>query len=353
MVDSPATVKKLLDVVKKSESFFVKSDQISSAMMDKMDALQGVDSTMRSVFGINVFEEIQSSKFLSGVLNFVLNLLGFSGGVVGLERDWRRRTLDRALTAPKKAFIQASYQYYIQHKSSTENFSQKVIDDYYLQLPDEKQKQLFDLDVPLLQKTLLNNLDPKTLNPNLLAALNTKTFSGKDYLLDTKKDQNQTTAIKPELFENEELKKDLINAYLAQTLPHLSQNPSFLQKAQDANTIAFTLIAGLSVDQEHLIEGIKVSALLPQEFYQPLPATTETQQEENSSDQEQVQRIKNLTFADKISDTARAVIQSELERTTPKSPLTLEMILHSSQKYQIPIEYLMAVVKNDSSYGTQ
>lgn len=50
MVDSPQTIKKLLDIVKISEPFFLKTEKISDQILDKMDAFKSVETTIKSVF---------------------------------------------------------------------------------------------------------------------------------------------------------------------------------------------------------------------------------------------------------------------------------------------------------------
>lgn len=356
MVDSPQTIKKLLDIVKISEPFFLKTEKISDQILDKMDAFKSVETTIKSVFWLDIFQEVKSSKIISGVFDFVLNILGFSWGITGLERSWRKRNIDRALTRPKKEFIQKSYKKYCEERDPSQNFTTKIMDTYDLEWIDKKYHTLFNIDMPLLQETIAQNIDEKSLNPQTLAAIKTKSFEGKEYITITKeKDNKVITSIKPEFFEDEDVKNSFIQSYIMQTIKHMSQNESFLQKTEDGNTVTFALIAGLSLEQGNSIEGIKAWALLPQEFYENKVAQVPLNQEKTNKQvfEEQEQKIKNLTFAENISDTTKEVIQQELDTTKPKSPLTVEMIISSAQKYEIPIEYLMAVVKNDSSYGTQ
>jgi hypothetical protein len=46
-----------------------------------------------------------------------------------------------------------------------------------------------------------------------------------------------------------------------------------------------------------------------------------------------------------------AKIKAELD-TVKNAPITPEMIISASTKYNVPTTYIMAIMKNDSSYGT-
>lgn len=269
MVDSPETAKKLVAVVERSEQFFLKSHTLSNALLDQMDQFKSVDATMR-YFGIDVFKEIQESKFMKGIVNFFLGLLGFGGGIEGLERSWRRRAIDRELTPAKKDYISATLQSYAESKQVETSTAQSLISRYQLNKLNSKYHQKFALDMPTLQEKMLENLtNEKMINPQTLAALSTKTFKGKEYVITTKDAQGQVISrIKPEFFASEDVKKAYIEAYSYQALHQLSSNTAFLEKVEDADTLAFTLIAGVSLESDNLIEGVKAQALLPAEFYE-------------------------------------------------------------------------------------
>ena len=69
-----------------------------------------------------MFDAVKSSKFLTGILNFVLSLLGFSGGITGLERSWKKRKIDKEMTAPRRKLISESYEEYVNNKKTDECF---------------------------------------------------------------------------------------------------------------------------------------------------------------------------------------------------------------------------------------
>ena len=105
MVDSnPNTVKKLLWVIGMADGFFQKTEVINDKLLDSMDKFWGIDKTLQS-FGVDLFESLNQSKMVRWVLNFVLGLLGFSGGLEWLQRRWRRRDIERNLNPEKKVFI--------------------------------------------------------------------------------------------------------------------------------------------------------------------------------------------------------------------------------------------------------
>lgn len=92
-----------------------------------MDGLKSVDQTLQNTFGFNLFKEIKESSFLKGVADFFLNLLGFSGGLEGLERRWRKRNVDREIDNQKKEFISQTFESYLEKKGNADLETTKKI----------------------------------------------------------------------------------------------------------------------------------------------------------------------------------------------------------------------------------
>lgn len=69
-------------------------------------------------------------------------------------------------------------------------------------------------------------------------------------------------------------------------------------------------------------------------------------QEQEEKDPDTTPEVYSTTVLDMKED----VITEEF--TKVKSPLTAQMLIKAATKYTVPVSYMMAIMKNDSSYGT-
>jgi hypothetical protein len=110
------------------------------------------------------------------------------------------------------------------------------------------------------------------------------------------------------------------------------------------------MIAWVTLNKDNVIDGIEAGLFLPSEFYEK-PNT-----EENSSENieeynnRQVESSENLNYWQDLSEKKKSVIKWELDEVN--SPITTDNIIQSSKTYNVPIEYIMAIIKNDSTYWT-
>ena len=280
MVESPETVKKLLWILKKSDTFFEKTDALSNSLLDTLDKYNWVDTTLKKTFWFDMFEAVKSSKFLTGILNFVLSLLGFSGGITGLERSRKKRKIDKEMTAPRRKLISESYEEYVKDKKTDENTARNLLKEYWIEKLPEDQVAKFNLDLPKIQEIM----DEKFLswdgvahiNPYTLLAIKTDSFDGRDFLDETKTVTGETTyKIKPDFFSDLTNKKLFLDAYTATMLTNFASNSDFLKQASDADSLAFCLFSGLVIQKDNLIDGMKAEAILPDSFYKKLETQPE------------------------------------------------------------------------------
>jgi hypothetical protein len=313
-----------------------------------MDQTEGSLGMFKSL-GIDIFKTINESKFLKGVLNFVLSLLGFTGGFEGLQKRWYSRRIDRQLDDQKRSQISSIFQEYLRQTNTSpiaeENKLTSILKQKITFPPNTE--QLFNIDQPALKSSISEKItNPADLNPAVIRAV-----AGGSYLTTTSEEVEQikngktkTVKVKKETVNAEKFNKDkekIIPKYLEYMTKQLAGNADYLQNIDSADTVAFTMISSLFVQPDHVIDGIKAKVFLPEAFV-----------EGNYQPRVEQPTIPNTptAFVDNFTEAKKAVLTQELQAVS--SPLTAEMIVQSAQKSAIPVAYLTAVIKNDSSYGT-
>lgn len=279
MVDSnPDTVKKLLSVVGMSDSFFQKTEVVSDRLLDWMDKFGGIDKTLQS-FWLDLFESLKSSKLVKGVLDFVLGLLWFSGGLDGLQRGWRRREIERNLNPEKKNFISEVMKTYTEKREKSD-FSQQIIDQYNVKIKDEE-KQKLNIDQNALKTTMLEKLTSvQQINPAVL-----NTMPSKALFVETVKNSEwkDELRVKSDFFSSEVLKQKCLDEYFQVVLPKLVKNEDFVKKLTSAEDLAFAITAGMGIQVDTVVLWMKAEALLPSEFFEEKNSLDENKQ--NTSEQ--------------------------------------------------------------------
>ena len=77
--------------MEKADGVFQNIDALGNKLLDSMDVLGNTSKVLKSTLGFDLWKQIRKTPALGGALNVVLGLLGFSGGVEGLERAWKKR----------------------------------------------------------------------------------------------------------------------------------------------------------------------------------------------------------------------------------------------------------------------
>ncbi|MEI7563498.1 MAG: hypothetical protein WCJ39_07885 [bacterium] len=126
----------------------------------------------------------------------------------------------------------------------------------------------------------------------------------------------------------------VIEKYVAKETPILAKNKAFMKEIQTPDQFMLAMVGNLLADH-YFVEGVCLGLENPSDYVvseEKIPVKKEVSEEKKK------QLDQN--------------IQKELQKVA-NCPITSEMVLSSSQKYAIPVEYLLAIMKNDSSYGTQ
>ena len=102
--------------------------------------------------------------------------------------------------------------------------------------------------------------------------------------------------------------------------------------------------------QSDVIDGIEAEVFLPSQFYEKIEWNWWTDNDENM-DEKIEEKADNLNYWVDLNENQKNIIKWELESVN--SPITIDNIIQSSTNYNIPIEYIMAIIKNDSTYWTE
>ena len=264
MVDSnPNTVKKLLWVVGMADGFFQKTEVINDKLLDSMDKFGEIDKTLQS-FGFDLFESLNQSKMVRWVLNFVLGLLGFSGGVEWLQRGWRRRDLERNLNPEKKAFISDVMKEYTEKRDKAD-FSDQIISQFRLKVKNEDKSKM-NIDQNTLKMVMLEKMtSAQQINPAVLNSMPSRSLFVETVKNSEWKDELK---IKSDFFSSWVLKEKFIHEYIQTVLPKLVGNQDFVKKLTSAEDLAFAVVSGIGLNVDTVVLGMKAEALLPSEFFE-------------------------------------------------------------------------------------
>lgn len=338
MVENPETIKKLYTVVDKTEGFFNATDKISTGLMQSMDKVWGAIQALHG-FWIDVFSLAKESKLLGWVLNFVLGLLGFSWGVEGIERNWKRRQIDKQLTAPKKAFLSELLKEYSENRNKTD-LSDQVLADFRVKI-EEKEKYKLNIDLVQLKKSLLNKItNGHQLNLSVLNWLPSKAL-----FVDVVKNQNgkEELKLKPDFLTNDEVKSVFIDEYLKVVIPKMTSNNNFMKTIDSSEELVFAMSAGVCVDASTLMMGMEADAIFPHEFFAFPQQEKSHEDPQNKIEQEQT-NINIKKYEGKL------MLYNELKWSEQEKSAFKTKLETVSQNLNINPNWLMAVMKKESGF---
>lgn len=188
------------------------------------------------------------------VLNFVLWVLGFHGGIKWLHKEYIREKLNKLDI--DNTFIAAAYSTYqkninttLTHESETSIW--KICD---LSVEDTNKETVIKAKVPVdyngLKKSIFDNLSTAKLNPDILQkyARDAVTGDWKNKIIDTSK-----------------ITEENIDTYLKTIIPKLIEDDFITSKKVDQNTFALAVMGGL-VGDKYFIEWINLWLLSSSDY---------------------------------------------------------------------------------------
>ena len=295
MENSPATVKKILGILEKTDTFFEKTQLINNHLLDQMDTFWNATQALKSTFGFDIWKQLKKIPVIGGILNFVFSLLWFSGGIEGLERAWKKRRIDRDLKQPQKEYISETFKSYITAKQVEDTTAKTVVENYKLKVSEDKLSK-FAIDLPLMKEQISQKIKENPELINLSTLKNVKfnwQFDGKDFVEEIKENGKLSLKLKDSL--SEEQRAIFVEAYTKMMLEHFadSKHSETLNSLENADAMAFAMISGITIDKDKVVDGIEAQVLLPSQFYDQPKDNKMDQNEAFSSTKESVVKYGN------------------------------------------------------------
>lgn len=295
MENSPTTVKKILGILEKTDTFFEKTQLINNYLLDQMDTFWNATQALKSTFGFDIWKQLKKIPVIGGILNFVFSLLWFSGGIEGLERAWKKRRIDRDLKQPQKEYISETFKSYITAKQVEDTTAKTVVENYKLKVSEDKLSK-FAIDLPLIKEQISQKIKENPELINLSTLKNVKfnwQFDGKDFVEEIKENGKLSLKLKDSL--SEEQRAVFIEAYTKMMLEHFadSKHSETLNSLENADAMAFAMISGITIDKDKVVDGIEAQVLLPSQFYDQPKDNKMDQNEAFSSTKESVVKYGN------------------------------------------------------------
>lgn len=295
MENSPATVKKILGILEKTDTFFEKTQLINNHLLDQMDTFWNATQALKSTFGFDIWKQLKKIPVIGGILNFVFSLLWFSGGIEGLERAWKKRRIDRDLKQPQKEYISETFKSYITAKQVEDTTAKTVVENYKLKVSEDKLSK-FAIDLPLIKEQISQRIKENPELINLSTLKNVKfnwQFDGKDFVEEIKENGKLSLKLKDSL--SEEQRAIFVEAYTKMMLEHFadSKHSETLNSLENADAMAFAMISGITIDKDKVVDGIEAQVLLPSQFYDQPKDNKMDQNEAFSSTKESVVKYGN------------------------------------------------------------
>ena len=346
MVESPDTIKKILGVLDKTDSFMNSTKKLWDNLIDSIDSFWNMAQAVNNSFWFDargLLKKLEKKPIIWWIISFVLSLLGFSWGIWGIEKAWKKKKIDRDLDTTKKSYIEEVYKNYMNNKQIESWTAKALLNNYWITV-DSKYEDKFAIDIDLIKDEINKKIwsNWELINPSTLYSINTKDFKWKDYVEEIKDWNKKILKLKKTTFTDSE-RTNFIEWYIQTVLGQYKKKKK-LENLKDADTLAFTLISWVTLNKDDVIDWVEAEVFLPSQFYE------KTEWSETTTDNIPEEKTDNLNYWENLSNNKKEIIKWELEKVS--SPLTTENIIKSSKDYNIPVEYIMAVVKNDSSYWT-
>ena len=269
------------------------------------------------------------------ILDFILIWMWFQWWVEWVHREYVRKNIDENLDSDeKKNFISEMFKYYDKEKK-TEYKWVNTIDKFWLSKMNDSLKNKIPTQYDLIKKSLSENIswNEKLINPAILAK-----YGFKNFLLDERSvDKNWKEVLKSVVDDTKldqlNIDEKFVDKYLEDTFKELISDDNFMKDIENPDQFTLALMWKF-VAGNWFVEWV----LIWEETVDDYLRDRETQSKfENIN--------KNLSDEEILKN-----IDTELKNNNSK--IEAKDVLGSSKKYDVPVEYIMAFMKNDSTYAT-
>ncbi|MFZ2151093.1 MAG: hypothetical protein WAZ12_02260 [Candidatus Absconditicoccaceae bacterium] len=264
--NDPKTIKAIIGALGKANLFLEKRKDLANGALDMMDKANGMFAPFEKLLGVNMFDMLKPFK---GVLNMILSLLGFSGGLDGLHRKRLARKIDGQLdTQSKKDFISDSMDYFkdnITKSSVKESDSGSILTLFSTEIGtiSDDIKPKIPLDYDIICDSIKNNLtDPEVINPSLLQSMG---LPWSAMLLETLGSKGEKIyKVDKAQFAGKET--EFIKSYTNLAIPRLIKDAEFMKDIKGQDEFGLAVMGGIVVDSKTIIDSVKTKAIIPSQY---------------------------------------------------------------------------------------
>lgn len=337
--NDPKTINAIIWALGKADWFLDKRKDLANGALDLMDKANWVFAPFEKLLWVNMFDMLKPFKW---VLNMILSLLWFSWWLDGLHQKRLSRKIEKQLdTQSKKDFIADSMDYFkdnIALSSVKQSDSDSILTLFSAEIwtiSDDIQSKI-PLDYNLICDSIKNNLtDPEIINPSLLQEM----WSPWNAMLLPVLDSNWAKTYKLDKAQFAGQEEAFIKSYTNLAIPKLIKDAEFMKDIQWQDEFWLAIMGWIVVDSQTIIDWVQTKAITPSQYLPLAPVAAQPKIETPTDPTQTIDQIKLLDNTKK-----------ELEKYN--SPILAQEVINTSTKYNVPVEYIMAFMKNDSSYGT-
>ena len=268
-------------------------------------------------------EKRNNNKFL----NWILKIFWFKKWVQGLHESY----IEEQVKWSDMGFVKDCFADYQKNQKTdiAENDSTRAICGIEDLIKDKKPEQVTAIKAKIPQDyTNLKSTIVKTL-PNHINKLSINTVRMVDPSLIITKDKKEVVDIQKIQANPEEF----VDNYLKTTIPAFVDSWDEFIDSKKVVTDAFTVaLFGNLTGEKFFVEWVNLWIITAAQMWkiEAKPATNNTAE---------------------VDPNQASKITTELN-TVKNCPLTADMIIKASKEHKVSIAYIMAIMKNDSSYGT-
>lgn len=316
--------------------------QVADKASDLMAKVSGIlDINLFGLWTIASLVGMSSFKIMEKFKNNKIMALVFKkyGGVEWLQKSYIQETLDKFFVGQpeKSGVIKDIYASYEAEKADNlctdvvkDPDSLNVVCNLWL---DEKTPTTVTEKIPATKFSYLSAATlqwikgkEKYLDPNVLASVGCivpkkMSANGIEIIDDTSSD-----------WKPENINKAVIEKYLTQKTTEFVLTEWYITSVPSSDHFVLALLWGLFVSGNTFPQAVLLGVAAPKDFGE-------------------VQEIKSeQPNSLVVEDMDKEKIQQELSAAS--SPITFEMVQSSAKKYGVPMSYIMAFMKNDSTYAS-
>jgi len=271
VVNTAETTKLILSLTDKAEGFFETRTTLANQALDILDLSEG-SIALFEMIGVDLIGEVQNSSLVKKVLDFVLSILGFSGGTDGLLKRRYTRKIEKELDDSKREEIQTIFKTY--HENTAPKEESNNLKTIFKNKIPQGATEYFDIDASILHASINDTLHVMNLNPNILYALKETTYLKKHTDPTTKQSVRVIDETKKDALESN--KEKIIQKYIPYITGHLVGNKKYIdnlaavpttdERDNPKDRVLFTIISSLYITEKNVIDGVNAEAFLPSGF---------------------------------------------------------------------------------------